>query len=88
MADEVMNFVELKFQRCAGGCSRFIGACVGQSFCVNSRTKHRIISQAGDDIGIEVLDERGKCPDGWASYNHFVNYRFVQQGSRVRAYVV
>ncbi|MBM3247304.1 hypothetical protein FJZ17_02070 [Candidatus Pacearchaeota archaeon] len=88
MADEVIEFIEVKGQRCVGGCSRLIKACAGQGFCVSTRIKHRIISQEGNDAGIEVLDESGKCPEGWISYNHSVNYRFVQQGSMVRAYIV
>jgi len=88
MADGVMEFIEVKGRRCVDGCSRVIDACAGQGFCVFPRVKHRIVSQKGNDAGIEVLDESGKCPDGWISCNHSVNYRFFQQGSMVRAYIV
>jgi hypothetical protein len=85
MADD---FIELRAQRCIGGCNRFIEALAEQGFSVSTRVKHRIISQAGNDVGIEILDEPGKCLSGWVSCNYPINYRFVQQGARVRAYIV
>jgi hypothetical protein len=86
MADT--GVIEVSRQKCVGGCTRFISAGLDSCFSIRARTKHRIVSSAGNDIGIDVLDDPGKCPSGWDSLNHVVTYRFVGQGSKVRAYVV